>query len=244
MSTITVDLNELRTLLSRVIPFAQQSNFGLPVIESVYLTGKGGYLIATATDRYVVGMARQKVEGADGFEALVKIKDVKHILATFKSRKDVFAKVTLATDGESGTASLTVALADGLFADADDLTARYSLIDGKFPGVAAIFREWKAPAEVTGTGYNPAYLAKFAHVTESRGEPIKVTGGGLKPTIVQAGDYFLGAIMPVRLVDVAITELSEWVTTLGEPAAEQAAPVKKATAKKAPARKRTATKAA
>lgn len=241
MSTITVDLNELRALLSRVIPFAQQSNFGLPVIESVHLTGKGGYLIATATDRYIVGMGRQKVEGADGFDALVKIKDVRHILTTFKSRKGIVAKVTLATGGTAaaGDASLTVALADGLFADADDLTARYSLIDGKFPGVASIFREWKAPTEVEGTGYNPSYLAKFAHVTDSRAEPIKVTGGGDRPTIVQAGDYFLGAIMPVRLTDLAIADLGDWITTLGEPAAEKAAPVKK-TATKRPARKRAA----
>jgi len=244
MSTITIDLNELRTLLSRVIPFANQAKYGLPVLETIQLTGKGDYLVATATDRYIVGIARTKVENAADFEALVKIQDVKHILSTFKSRKDINTKITLTTSGEAGNASLTVALADGLFADADDLTARYGLSDGQYPDVSKVFSEWTAPTEFSGTGYNPSYLAKFAHVT-SRNEPIKVSGGGLRPTIIQAGDYFLGAIMPVRLDGAAFPELGEWVKAISKPATAKATPAKKPAAKKpAPARKRAAAKVA
>lgn len=232
MSTITIDLNELRTLVARVIPFTSNDKYSLPVLESIYLQGKGDYLLATATDRYIVGISRVKLEGADGFDALVKVKDVRHILATFKSRKDIITSVTLTTSGSGQDNNLTVTLADGMFADADDLTARYSLVDGEFPKISKLFSEWVASTEVTGTGYNPAYLAKFAHVTGSLGEPIKISGGGSsKPTIVQAGDYFLGGIMPVRLTDMGFAELSDWVTTMeAKPAPKRRARTSKAKA--------------
>lgn len=247
MSTITIDLNELRTLLIRVVPFALQDKYGLPFIQSVHLEGKGEYLIATATDRYIVGMTRTKVENADGFQALVKIQDIKHILATFKSRKGIITTVTLTTSGGAADSSrdsnLTVTLADGMFADADDLTARYGLLDGDFPKVAGLFSAWAAPTEFASVGYNPAYLAKFAHVVE-RGGPIKVAGGGVsKPTIVQAGDYFIGAIMPVRLNDDAATELSDWTTLLETPKPKAVRAPRKAAAK-APAAKTAAKKTA
>jgi len=235
MSSITIDLNELRTLLTRVIPFASQDKYGLPILESIFLQGKGEHLLATATDRYILGISRTKVAAADGFEALVKLKDVRHILATFKSRKGIITTVTLTTSGSNADGSLTVNLADGMFADADDLTAKYGLIDGEFPKITKLFTGWQPPTEVAGTGYNPAYLAKFAHVTDNRNEPIKVSGGGgSKPTIVQAGDYFLGGIMPVRLTDDAVTGISDWTALLESP---------KPAAKRAP-RKRAAKKTA
>mgnify|MGYP001586934700 CR=1 FL=1 len=65
MTSVTVDLNELRTLLNRVTPFAGDAG-SMPVIASVYLQGRGNHLIATATDRYVVGMSRLFVDGVDG----------------------------------------------------------------------------------------------------------------------------------------------------------------------------------
>lgn len=247
MTSVTVDLNELRTLLTRVIPFAADSKLyggALPVIETVYLQGRGNHLTATATDRYIVGMSRMTAEGVDGFDALVKLKDVRHILSTFKARKDVITTVTLATSG--GTAdgkSLTVTLADGLFADADDLTARYGQVDGEFPKITSLFIGWKPADNSTGSGYNPAYLAKFAHVAGVRGEPVKVTQGALSetpggksfPTVVQAGDYFLGAIMPVRLGgDGGIVGLDEWVNILQPPVpAPKAKPRSRAKAKAA-----------
>lgn len=240
-ASITIDLNELRTLLNRVIPFAESGKYGLPVLESIHLQTRGDYLIASATDRYVLGIARTKIEGAAGFDALVKLRDVKHILATFKSRKDVITKVTLTRDGSTADgATLTVTLADGLFADADDLTAKYGLFDGEFPKLHELFTKWEAPTEPTATGYNPAYLARFAHVAENRHEPVKVTPGAIATTaggksfatIVQAGDYFLGAIMPVRLSEDFASDLTGWTAMYAEPKpVARRAPAKKAAAK-------------
>lgn len=238
MTSVTVDLNELRTLLTRVMPFAEASNHGLPVLQSVYLQGRGNHLTATATDRYVVGMARLFVDGADGFNALVKLKDAKHILSTFKTRRGIITKVELAATGTAGVDSaLTISLADGLFAEADELTARYSLIDGRFPAVEKIVTAWEPPTETTGTGYNPTYLSRFANVTEGRSEPVKVLNGGTgKPTIVQAGDYFIGAIMPVRLSSDLMLGLDEWNKILNPPAAEKPNPVTKPRARRAKAK--------
>lgn len=240
MNAITIELSELRTLLARVIPFAADSKLyagALPVIESVYLQVRGEYLIATATDRYVLGMARTRVEDGDGFEALLKVTDAKHILTTFKSRKGILTKVTLTREGSTADgATLTVTLADGLFAGADDLTAKYGLIDGQFPKTHELFSKWEAPAEAAATGYNPKYLARFAHVTDNRDEPIQLASGGSeKSTIVQAGDYFLGAIMPVRLHSGLISDMPSWTAMFPPPVAQ-------AEAKKAPAAKKTAPK--
>jgi len=206
-SAITVDLARLRTLLTTVLPFAG-GDLSLPVIATVKLEGRGGRLLAIATDRYTLGVSKIEVEDCDGFEALVKAKDVRHILATFKNRKAIESKVALTvSDG-----SITVSLVDGLFADADDLTARYSLMDGTYPKVLHIFRDWK-PAESAVAGCNPLFLARFQHVTSMRGEPVKVSiGAGRNPVIVQAGDYFIGAIMPVTYDKaVAPFDLSAWV---------------------------------
>jgi hypothetical protein len=251
MSAITIDLNELRTLLARVIPFAADHKLysgALPVIESVQLQVRGDQLIASATDRYVLGMARTSIEGDKDFEALLKILDVKHILTIFKSRKGIATKVTLTRTGGLSDGTLAVALADGLFAGADDLTAKYGLIDGTFPKVHEIFTKWEAPTEATATGYNPAYLARFAHVT-THNLPIKLSGGGDRATIVQAGDYFLGAIMPVRITDMKFSEMNDW-TAMFAPPKPKAAPAKKAATTKvaakkaAPVRKRAAAKVA
>lgn len=235
MATITIDLAELRTLLTRIVPFAADPGMyggALPVIESVYLQGRGDFLIASATDRYVLGVTRTRIEGAAGFEALLKVRDVKHILATFKARKGIVTKVMLTRDGGTADGTLAVTLADGLFAEADDLTAKYGLVDGQFPKTHELFTKWEPPTEPAGIGYNAKYLAKFAHVTSGRGEPIKITGGGDRTTIVQAGDYFLGAIMPVRLTDTLISDVSDWNSMYAEPK-----PAPKAAAKSTRARK-------
>lgn len=213
-TTITVDLNQLRTLLATVAPFAGDDG-ALPVIATVYLEGHAGFLTATATDRYAMGVSRAPVEGVAGFTALLKAKDARHILSTFKNRKMIQSKVTLTVaDG-----SLTVSLADGLFADADDLTARYGLVDGTYPKVLEIFRKWKPAADTASKGCNPYYLAKFQHVTTGRGEPIRVSfGTGTSPILVQAGDYFLGAVMPVAFsADSAYNpmDLAGWLDGLG-----------------------------
>ena len=206
-TAITVDLAQLRTLLTTVLPFAG-GDIGLPVIATVKLEGRDGQLMAIATDRYTLGVSKISLDEADGFEALVRAKDVRHILATFKNRKAIQSKVALTvTDG-----SITVSLVDGLFADADDLTARYGLMDGVYPKVLHIFRDWK-PAGTAVAGCNPIYMARFQHVTSMRGEPVKVSiGAGRCPVIIQAGDYFIGAIMPVQF-DKATgpVDLSAWV---------------------------------
>lgn len=227
MSTITIDLDELRTLLNRVIPFAADSKVyggALPVLETVNLQVRGGHLVASTTDRYVLGMARTPIEGGDGFEALIKLRDVKHILSVFKSRRGIATKITLTRTGGTADGVLAVGLADGLFADAEDLAAKYSLFDGEFPKVHDLFGKWQAANEAPSVGYNPTYLAKFQHVV-TRNEPIRVSPGAAhKPTIVQAGDYFLGAIMPVALGDNFAVEVSDWTSMFqpAKPAAKRA----------------------
>jgi len=213
-AAITVDLAQLRTLLMTVLPFAG-GDIGLPVIATVKLEGRGGQLMAIATDRYTLGVSKLDVEDCDGFEALVKAKDVRHILATFKNRKAIQSKVALTVADES----ITVSLVDGLFADAEDLTARYSLMDGTFPKVLHIFRDWK-PADTAVAACNPVYMARFQHVTSVRGEPVQMRiGAGRSPVIVQAGDYFIGAIMPVTFDKASVpVDVSAWVAD--EPDAE------------------------
>lgn len=251
MTRITVDLNALRTLLSASVPFAGE-DIGLPVLNTILLEGKGKWLVATATDRYILGKTRAAVEGVDGFRALVKLADAKHILKTFTAARGsgLAASVSLTVEDRNPTtpAKLTIDREEGLFADAESLTATYLLVDGEYPKIEGLFHKWQPATESAGGGFNPGYLAKFKHVTSSQGEPIRLTIGNDRGlTIVQAGDYFLGAIMPVRLAETSpIADLAGWTDVIGEapkpeaeavaepvePAAKKAAPVKKAAAKK------------
>lgn len=253
MTRITVDLGALRTLLTSSAPFAGDDH-SLPVLNTILLEGKGKWLVATATDRYSLGMARAEVEGADGFRALVKLADARHILKLFspaKGQARVTVSLTVEDRTDTASAKLKVDRDDGLFADCDSLTATYSLVDGEFPKTASLFHNWKPSTDRSTSGFNPEYLARFQHVTSTRGEPIRVTFGNDRGlTVVQAGDYFLGAIMPVRLSDDSpVKDLAAWTDVIGEaPKSGEITPAdlpaKKAVAKKAPARKRAVAKVA
>ena len=252
MTRITVDLGALRTILAAAVPFAGSEN-AMPGINAALLEGKGKWLVATATDRYALGKSRVAAEGVDGFRALVKLADAKHILKTFTAAKGqespVVVSLTVQDRTTTDTAKLTVDREDGLFADCDSLTATYSLVDGEFPKTDSLFHKWKPATERAGGGFNPQQLAKFQHVVSAHGEPIRLTiGDGSGTTIVQAGDHFLGLIMPVRLSETSpVADLAGWVDVLGEAPKEEAAPVaepvepvakKAAPAKKAAAKKR------
>lgn len=113
MTRITVDLNVLRNLLTASLPFAGEE-YSMPTINAVDLQGKGKWLVATATDRYIVGMTRTAVEGVDGFAALIKVADAKHILRTLAAAKGQAAAVTVSLVVNDGR--LTIEREDGLFA--------------------------------------------------------------------------------------------------------------------------------
>jgi hypothetical protein len=256
MTRITVDLSALRTILAAAVPFAG-GDHSLPVINAVLLEGKGKWLVATTTDRYSLAKSRTLVEGVDGFRALVKLADAKHILKTFTAAKGtgVAASVSLAVEDRTDTnpAKLTIDREEGLFADCDSLTATYLLVDGEFPKTDGLFQKWKPTTDAPGGGFNPELLARFQHVTSSRGEPIRLMiGNDRGVAVVQAGDYFLGAIMPVRLSE-PLSDLASWTDVIGQapepeaaPVAEPAKPVvkKAAPAKKAAAKKRVPAQAA
>lgn len=259
MTRITVDLNALRTILAAAVPFAGDDN-SFPVLNTVLLEGKGKWLVATATDRYALGKSRTAVEGVDGFRALVKLADAKHILKTFTAARGtgLATSVSLAVEDRTETtpAKLTIDREEGLFADAESLTATYLLVDGEFPKVEGLFHKWQPATERAGGGFNPGYLARFKHVTNQPGEPIRLTIGNDRGlTVVQAGNYFLGAIMPVRLTEVSpLADLAGWVDVIGvakpeaeavaEPATKKAVAKRTAPVKKAAAKKRVPVKAA
>jgi hypothetical protein len=196
---ITLSLGTLRYLLATTLPFASLDD-ALPVVAAIELRGIGGYLLATATDRYVFAVQRAKVSDeetndGEGFYALVSSKDAKHILSTFKPAKGQDdASITLTVDGSQ----LRVASAGGagMFAGADDLAATYTLRDGAYPKIASVLSGWK-PGKPGDTFYNPEKLGRFAGIA-ARHETVRlVPGEKQRATVVLIGADFLGAIMPV-----------------------------------------------
>lgn len=208
---ITVDLDVLRNLVSSTAPFAQLTGHGLPVFEAIELRGCGQYLVATASDRYVIAMKRAEVAGVDGFYALVPTSELKHLLATFKTtRQHGPASVTLTVADEQ----LRVSRSDGIFAGCFDLTVTYRVLDSKFPDLFALLEKWE-PGTESATAYNAGLLAKFQAAVE-RYTPVHMMPGKKgSPTLVMAGDLF-GAVMPFRArdTDPEVPDPAAWLAAV------------------------------
>lgn len=227
-NSITLELSTLRHLLGSTLPFAAKP-VGLPILEAVELRGAGGYLIATATDRYVFGIQRTKINDAssndgEGFYAVLSAVDAKHILSTFKPAKGSLGPVITLTIDDQQLRVARVGEA-GMFAGADDLTASYTLVTGDYPKITKLLAEWKQGTP-DQTFFNPRNLARFSQVISETEAMRLLPGEGSKATLVLVGADFLGAVMPLRPDNEPAAELllPGWIDSLNAaPLAEKAA---------------------
>jgi hypothetical protein len=192
---VTLSLVELRDLIAPVLPHCDYGHT-LPVLGCVEFRTHGEWLIATASDRYTIGVCRHKVPEGTSFNCLVQAPELKAMLAMFKPSRGADHAVRMTIDG----AFLRVQGVSAMFAEA---TVSYNLYQGEYPRVGQILEQLPQGGEFKPTALDPQKLAKFGAAARLR-QPVVLSGHSPeKPIFVRAGEHFVGAIMPVRGAEVA-----------------------------------------
>lgn len=214
MTTITISTRRLAQLLTPVLPFAGKDG-QLPILTNIKLWTNQKWLVASATDRFRVGMKRVPAEEAEtwpAFEALLPTSAARSILTTFKASKGNDPTLKLDFDD----AKVTVTASGGLFSGVADLSAAYWLYaeskNALFPDLTNVLAEAvKAAPAPAGQGFSPFLLADFKAVALDRNAAIvikpTVRGDEKKspgPMLVLAED-FVGALMGRRFHDIEQT---------------------------------------
>lgn len=193
---ITTTARDLRDLLTPVLPFTDKGDT-LPVLETILLRGHGDQLSATATDRYRIGMTRAKIAAPKTFEALLPWRSAKAILAMFKVTRARNPELTLTFDFAEQVVRVETA---GLSEDIAGARIGYRLLQAEYPKkVDSIFADAFSGGSVEPFALNAHFLADFQHVVRDA-EPLVLSRSKREngPIGVACGDWFVGAIMPVR----------------------------------------------
>ena len=198
-TTITMKASQVRALFEPILPFTDKGD-SLPSLTCALITSAGGYLYATATDRYRLGVQRVKVGDSlpDGLRFLIERSSMRGILALYKVSRHDDPEMKLTIDGER----LTITGA-GSFGFLDSSTS-WSLPGYEYPKISRLLTD---AAETAGKGSKPtalnaAFLADFrAAVPRFGTNPMRVWTNGTHATFVRIGEDFIGALMAVRFSD-------------------------------------------
>lgn len=212
---LTIALTDLHQLLKPVLPHVD-NNRSLPVLGCVSFATHNGWLTATATDRYTIGVSRLRVDPDVQFECLIQAAELKSLLAMFKpSRNGAGEAVTFTVDGPL----VRVTGASAMFAEA---SVAYNRYEGEYPKVHQILDGADEPGEPGLIGINPQLLTRFVHAQRLRQPVVLSRPHPTRPLFVRA-EGFLGAIMPARLSDDgAVESADEWLHSLGYKAEKKA----------------------
>lgn len=189
----------LHTAVSDALLFAAPPSMMLPMLEAVRLEFTDGQLIAVATDRFALGVSRVEYRGpaatvcVGGSDAKALVKMARTLKRDEKSRQ---------VDVEVGAEGAQLAFR---FSTGESMTVR---------GLDVSFPQWRSliPTDaarmggITGCGYNPALVAKFAKVRPGEHGagarmvmfPSVTAAGRPGPTAVRVGEGFIGLLMPIR----------------------------------------------
>ncbi|HEU5475668.1 MAG TPA: hypothetical protein VFV67_33935 [Actinophytocola sp.] len=243
-TTCTVTTGGLRTLLATVARFAGTDDT-LPMIKSVMLHTamhrQVPQLVATATDRFVLGQMHIEATGALPGDKLVPLDEVKRALAMLKLA-DPLSLIELSV------------VDDGLRLAGNRMTITLELRDDSFPKVGKLFDTPKPTEPVGEVAFNGPFLAKFSAVAKeiSEGMPGRHSmrvehSSKTRPAFITIGDCFRGLIMPMRMPDEGMPEVPFFISAteqalLDDATAERAEAEQKAkrsaAAKKAAATRR------
>lgn len=217
MTSIEVNLRHLREVVKAVQPFADKSKW-LPEFGAIYVVCKDGWLAASATDRYVIGMARTEVLNAPDIEFGLSVDDWATFLKLYpvpRRAEPKPVKVTVADgrvtiDQEGATPRVTVEFE---LAAGGRTSGRNSYLKALSQQLAI------ESTPLPGATVNPALLARFAHLDNGNGIDFRFTSA-MKPIIVTARN-FVGMIMPMRPAERPNEQ--SWDSLISTPVSEVAA---------------------
>jgi hypothetical protein len=196
----TVGLNYLEVeggllleLLEGVSTHASKDK-ALTVLNALQIQGKGGLLIARATDRY--RLIEGSIKALDGqlFPTLISLEDIKRLIILAKAHKAHLISLSRMNN------LLTVS------ALGDSIT--FSIVEGRYPDTAHLLDQPFNPSGsdlgVTDTvAFNPIFFADYAKIA-GKGAPVTITFTG-KGKIMLIGIKsdtvaWRGALMPMRVI--------------------------------------------
>lgn len=228
----------LHTLLRPVLPMTS-NNWSLPVLERVVLQAHNGYLTASATDRFRIGVQRVKVEegSSDEFRATLRRDDALKLLPLFKpNRRGLLHQAQLSVevvDDKIVFESLPPDQENAHMVPAHEFEGMRLVVANDERRDAAEFPDiWNLTAKrlAKEAGERQAALVNFEllvgfreaaklNADQSTAE-ISVTGNGNNdPLVVKIGEDFIGLLMP-RRPSGEQTEGPAWQEFLGRLSAQ------------------------
>jgi len=163
---VTLPAPAVHDVLKAVVPFAGKDTT-LPMLCAVQLDTIDGYLVAAATNRYVVGRSRAKLtEGEWAGPFLMTMVDAKRFLGAAKDAAAVILPCILSVDEGARTLSLHT----------EQATLNAAELDEEFPKVARAMRilPERAPRPVPlGDVRPPDRRASTTGVAGPPGKPVR-----------------------------------------------------------------------
>lgn len=190
VETLTINAKVFNDLLTGALVAADTTKAAMPRLGAIYLNANDDVLQVRSTDRYKMIAASVEVPGAYLDETMVRVDDVKRILAALKAANN-FGEVTLTKVADT----VSVAIAG----------ASLTIYSGgeKFPPADHLIN--KALSSVERIAFNSKYLADFSKVptsdTKSHAITLEFTGDNslMKISIPHDSITWIGALMPVRI---------------------------------------------
>lgn len=205
MTSITA--HDLHRMLTQVIPHMGKDDT-MPVLCAVYIEARGDQLLAIATDRFTMGVARHAVVNEGDWKAVIPAGAIPAVTEWLNNADS--APVVLTVETEDDLVRLVLTGNDG------------SLLSGYTPSAYREFPNWRAalntqvaadPQPVPLTAYNTKFLARWKRADT---QLYAWQPGPLKALILMddRGD-FLGMQMPIRAESLTPAELlAPWASAL------------------------------
>ena len=191
---------DLYRIVSDAILFASKDTTR-PFLCVARLEVTSAGLIAVATDRFSLGIARADYDG-EAFTASFSRGDLVNLLKVAKTAKrdESWRRVELEIERDQRDES--VKAITFTFTDGGAMTLRAQ--DYEFPKYRQLFPSAQQVDDASGlvhVGVNPALFARFDKVSGSAAAHVAFTAGN-RPIVVRKGPDFLGLLMPTRLGDL------------------------------------------
>lgn len=213
---VSLTTNTLHRLLQPVAPLAHRDG-DLPAINAVHVERIGDYLTATATDRFRVGVQRVRVEEmpAGEFACLIRLEQVRSILALFKATRRGRPEVTVDLHLEDGRLVVEQHVPGDEFSEMRAAFPTFGATyeprghGAGYPDLHGLITRTiaaKTDDAPNHWGISLSLLAGFAQAVKRNGNGYdealwmhRPKGAKLGPLLLAVGDDFVGMIMPRRL---------------------------------------------
>ncbi|MEW2300236.1 phiSA1p31-related protein [Streptomyces sp. NPDC006655] len=191
--SITINAKDLRRMFEQVTPHMDDPENWVPVISSIRLESRDGWLYAVASDRYTIAVARCPIVAERSCVGHIPGRLVAAFTALVDAAAECADDVTLTLPPVAAEGMCTLKLST---VGRKQLTVEYEPDDYK------TFPDWRKvlysvltaqPGQIPLTGFTTRFLARWQHAGEKL---IVWQEAGDKPMLLLGDDRFVGLQMP------------------------------------------------